>query len=67
MLSYNAFRYTLMKSCWKYNPKERPAFSDLVQSIEDIMAPLADYLDCKTIFDNSNNIYENVRLCTCKD
>ena len=34
-------------------------FSDLVQSIEDLMAPLADYLDCKTTFGNSNNDNEN--------
>ena len=59
MLRYIAFRYTLMMSCWKYNPEKRPMFSDLVQSIEDLMAPLADYLDCKTTFGNSNNDNEN--------
>ena len=59
MLRYIAFRHTLMMSCWKYNPEERPEFSDLVQSIEDLMAPLADYLDCKTIFDKSTNKNEN--------
>ena len=45
MPTYIVFRYTLMMSCWKYNPGERPTFSDLVQSVEDIMKPLAGYLD----------------------
>ena len=48
-----------MMSCWKYNPEERPVFFDLVRSIEDLMAPLADYLDCKTTFGNSNNDNKN--------
>ena len=34
-----------MMSCWKSNPKERPPFSDLVQSIEDMIKPLAKYMD----------------------
>ena len=33
-----------MMSCWKCNPEERPPFSDLVHS-EDIIKPLADYID----------------------
>ena len=34
-----------MISCWKCNPDERPTFSDLVQSVEYIMKPLANYID----------------------
>ena len=34
-----------MMSCWKFNPEERPTFSDLVQFVEEIMKPLADYID----------------------
>ena len=34
-----------MMSCWKCNPEERPPFSDLVQSVEDIIKPLANYID----------------------
>ena len=30
-----------MMSCWKSNPEERPPFSDLVQSVEDLIKPLA--------------------------
>ena len=37
-------------SCWKYNSEERPRFSDLVQFIEDIMKPLADYIDFSSAF-----------------
>ena len=34
-----------MMSCWKCNPEERLPFSDLVQSVEDIIKPLANYID----------------------
>ena len=34
-----------MMSCWKSNPEERPPFSNLVQSVEDIIKPLAKYMD----------------------
>ena len=39
-----------MMSCWKYNPEERPTFTDLVESVEDIMKPLAGYLDFSSTF-----------------
>ena len=39
-----------MISCWKYNPEERPRFSDLVQFVEEIMKPLAGYLDFSSAF-----------------
>ena len=35
-------------------------------TVEDIMTPFADYLDCKIIFNNSNNIYKKKHLCICK-
>ena len=34
-----------MMFCWKSNPEERPPFSDLVQSIEDMIKPLDEYMD----------------------
>ena len=36
---------TLMMSCWRADPKERPSFSDLVHTIEFILTKVADYLD----------------------
>ena len=39
-----------MISCWQYNPEERPRFSDLVKFVEDIMKPLAGYLDFSSAF-----------------
>ena len=39
-----------MMSCWKYNPEERPRFFDLVLFVEDIMKPLAGYLDFSSAF-----------------
>ena len=38
-----------MMFCWESNPEERPTFSDLVQSIEEIMKPLADYIDINAL------------------
>ena len=45
-----------MISCWKFNPGERPAFFDLVQSVEDLIKPLAKYMDFTVAasFDNSD-------------
>ena len=36
---------TLMLSCWRADPKERPPFSDLVNNIESILTKVAQYLD----------------------
>ena len=45
-----------MISCWKYNPEERPRFFDLVLFVEDIMKPLANYLDFSSTFvENTSN------------
>ena len=35
--------YSLMIKCWNGNPRERPTFSQLVKSINDILVPLAGY------------------------
>ena len=42
-----------MMSCWKINPEERPSFSNLVQSIEEMIKPLAKYMDF-TSYNNSD-------------
>ena len=34
-----------MMSCWEYNPEERPTFSYLGQFVEEIIKPLANYID----------------------
>ena len=34
-----------MMSCWETNPEERLPFSDLVQAVEDMIKPLAKYID----------------------
>ena len=36
-----------MLSCWRADPKERPPFSDLVNTIEFILTKMADYLDIR--------------------
>ena len=34
-----------MLSCWEQDPHQRPTFSNVVVSVEKMMAPLADYMD----------------------
>ena len=47
------YRYSLMMLCWSESPIDRPVFSDLVSSIDDLIEPLAGYLD----FTQINNTY----------
>ena len=37
-------RYSMMMSCWKAEPSERPLFSSLVESLSKILENQADYL-----------------------
>ena len=34
-----------MMSCWNSSPDERPTFSQLSESIDEIIKPLAGYID----------------------
>ena len=34
-----------MLSCWSESPIDRPVFSDLVLSVDNLIEPLAGYLD----------------------
>ncbi len=36
-------RYTMMNSCWEKDPKLRPGFSELVQSISKDLQSMTDY------------------------
>lgn len=40
-----------MLSCWNDNPKSRPSFNDLVEKIEELLIPLADYMDLNLLSD----------------
>ena len=42
---HRVYSYTLMLSCWEQDPDRRPTFSNVVTSVEKIIAPLADYMD----------------------
>ena len=45
---------------WKCSPDERPTSSDLVQSLEDIIKPLANYIGFTAAsVDNSVNYYNH--------
>ena len=37
--------YTVMQSCWKSEPEDRPQFSELVSTISDILESTAGYIE----------------------
>ena len=37
-----------MSKCWHADPKDRPTFSELVSSMSQTLATLADYMDVFT-------------------
>ena len=47
--------FSLMMSCWSEDPNERSHFSELVQSLERTIAPLAEYMDFTDIFKIMND------------
>ena len=44
-----------MLSCWRQNPDERRCFSDIVDILNDIIEPLAGYIDFTTFFVKNEN------------
>ena len=38
-----------MSKCWHVDPSERPTFSELVSSMSQTLASLADYMDVFTL------------------
>ena len=38
-------RYTLMLHCWELDPKDRPTFAGLVNSLSQSMESMASYMD----------------------
>ena len=37
--------YSVMQSCWKSEPEDRPQFSELVSTISDILQSTAGYVE----------------------
>ena len=37
--------YSVMQSCWKSEPEDRPQFSELVTTISDILESTAGYVE----------------------
>ena len=38
-----------MMSCWNKAPDERPTFAELFQSVNELLKPLADYIDLSIV------------------
>ena len=45
-------------SCWSEDPSVRPHFSELVQSLEQAIAPLAEYMDFIDVFKTKNEFID---------
>ena len=45
IINIKLIRCTLMMSCWNSSPVERPTFNELFQSIDELIKPLAGYID----------------------
>ena len=45
-----SLRFSLILSCWKEDPDERPFFVDLASSVNELMKPLADYMEFSSFF-----------------
>ena len=54
------YRYSIMVKCWNSDPKERPSFSALVNSISGFAEKTAGYLDVS----NYNPLEANVSTAT---
>ena len=52
------YSFSLMISCWSEAPNERPHFSELVQSLEQAIAPLAEYMDFTDVFKTKNEFID---------
>lgn len=45
ILLFYSVRYSLMSSCWKENPEERPTFDQLTTTLENMMTKDCPYFD----------------------
>ena len=45
----------MMLSCWKDSPQDRPTFDELVQTLSDILKPLANYMDFNNVYSKSES------------
>ena len=43
-----------MMSCWNENADERLHFSEIEQTLEQAIAPLADYMEFADVFNTKN-------------
>lgn len=48
--------YSIMTSCWYQNPDERPCFSEVVEMLNHVLLPLAEYIDFTEIYVQNVNV-----------
>ena len=47
-----------MMSCWNENADERPHFSEIEQTLEQAIAPLADYMEFTYVFNTKSEFID---------
>ena len=46
-----------MRECWLGNPEERPAFSELASTMEDMLCTVSDYVELNMDLKHKNEDY----------
>ena len=61
------FRFSIISGCWRSDPKERPAFSRLVQEVSAVLEAGADYLDLSLALAGRKSDLEEITIDTSLD
>ena len=58
-------RYTLMLDCWKKDPDDRPTFTELIATLEEMMTVDTPYSDFSLV-DEKETYYDDAFASTSK-
>ena len=57
---FHLYRYVIMKRCWQEAPEKRPTFTDLVQTVDEVLAVESNY--CDMIEDETGDAHNAVKM-----